>query len=83
MPTGRDPVVEVWVTPPRSVRPGVEVDGDLVRIRVAEAPVDGLATEAVRQALDGALGVLPASVVLARGRHSRTKRFPVGGLDSF
>ena len=58
----------------------MEVDGDLVRIRVAEAPVDGRATEAARRALAAALGVPPASVALATGRRLRTKHFRVGGL---
>ena len=58
----------------------MEVDGDLVRIKVAEAPVDGRATEAARRALAAALGVPPASVALTTGRRSRTKHFRVGGL---
>ncbi len=79
VPIGPDCVVEVRVTS-RSGRLGVEVDGDLVRIRVAEAPVDGRATEAARRALAAALGVPPASVALTTGRRSRTKHFRVGGL---
>ena len=58
----------------------MEVDGDLVRIRVAEAPVDGRATEAARRALAAALGVPPGSVALTTGWRARTKHFRVGGL---
>ena len=79
VPVGPDCLVEVRVTS-RSRCPGVEADGDLVRIRVAEAPVDGRATEAARRALAAALGVPSASVTMTTGRRSRTKHFRVGGV---
>jgi uncharacterized protein len=54
--------------------------GDALRIRVAEPPVDGRATEAARAALADALGVARAKVVLVAGERSRLKQFRVDGL---
>ncbi|MEE2768423.1 MAG: DUF167 family protein [Actinomycetota bacterium] len=71
--------VEVQVTP-RSSQPRLMIDGDLLRIRVSEAPVDGQATEAARRALAAALDIPTVAVSLTTGRRSRTKLFRVEGL---
>ncbi|KIQ69617.1 DUF167 domain-containing protein [Wenxinia marina] len=62
---------------PRARRPGVEVAGDLVTVRVTEPPEDGRATEAVRKALARALGIAPSRLTLVRGAASRSKVFRV------
>ena len=79
---GDDSVLHVHVQP-RSGRTAVlGRHGDALRVRVAEPPVDGLATEAARRAVAGALGLPPARVELASGERSRLKRFRLRGVDA-
>ena len=66
---------------PNSKAPGIRLDGEAVEVRVAAPARDGLANEAVRQALAGALGVPLRDVVLARGAASKHKAFEVAGLE--
>jgi len=73
--------LQVRVTP-RARHTSVRVAGGMVRIKVAEVPVDGRATEAARVALARALRLRPSAVTLERGLSSRTKRFRVDGLTS-
>ncbi len=73
-------LVEVRVRP-RS-RPGLEIAGGSLVIRVAAAPVGGAATEEARHALAKALGVAPSRVSLHRGERSRTKVFAAAGVDA-
>jgi uncharacterized protein len=72
-------LVEVRVRP-RS-RPGWQIAAGALVIRVAGAPVDGVATEEARRALAKALGVAPSRVSLQRGERSRTKVFAAAGVD--
>jgi uncharacterized protein YggU (UPF0235/DUF167 family) len=53
---------------------------DVIRVRVAEAPEDGKATEAARRSLAAALNLRRPAVALESGGTSRTKRFHVTGL---
>lgn len=77
---------------PKSRRPGVggrapdkgtgrapDVDGERLRIGVAEAAEDGRANRAACAALAGALGVKPADVAVAQGATSREKTLFVAG----
>jgi uncharacterized protein YggU (UPF0235/DUF167 family) len=66
---------------PRSARPGVEIEGRGVLIRVASPPVDGRATEEARRLLARCIGVPTSAVRLRSGRSSRTKIFEVEGLS--
>jgi uncharacterized protein YggU (UPF0235/DUF167 family) len=59
----------------------IRVSDGLVRIRVAEIPENGRATEAARRTLARALGLKRRSVTLRTGMTSRTKRFHVEGLS--
>jgi|TARA_B100002003_G_scaffold222847_1_gene226934 uncharacterized protein YggU (UPF0235/DUF167 family) len=79
---GRHPrcILEVRVTP-RAGRNDIRVSDGLVRIRVAEIPENGRATEAARRTLARALGLKRRSVTLRTGMTSRTKRFHVEGLS--
>ncbi|MFI5492053.1 DUF167 domain-containing protein [Actinoplanes sp. NPDC051859] len=71
------------------VRPGAGRDqvggryegphGPALIVAVSAPAVDGKATEAVRRALAGALGVRPAAVALKVGATSRDKVFVVAG----
>jgi uncharacterized protein YggU (UPF0235/DUF167 family) len=51
--------------------------GELPKLAVSAAPVDGEANEAVIAVLAGAIGVRPRQVRLVGGATSRTKRFEV------
>lgn len=75
--------VAVKVTP-KSRRPGVggrapDVEGERLRIGVAEAAEDGRANRAACAALAGALGVRLAEVSVALGATSRDKVLFVSG----
>jgi uncharacterized protein YggU (UPF0235/DUF167 family) len=75
-------VVPVRVTP-RSAKPGIggwgtDADGrEALKIRVAEAPADGAANEAVEKLLAKALGVSRSQVTITAGHSSRHKRLSV------
>jgi uncharacterized protein YggU (UPF0235/DUF167 family) len=56
------------------------IDGDQVRIRVPENPVDGQATDAARRVLAAVLDIPTVVVSLTNGRRSRPKVFRVDGL---
>lgn len=71
---------EARVTPRagRTTVAGVR-DGRLV-VRVAAAPVDGEANDAVIRAIAAALGAPPRDVRLAAGARGRTKTIDVSGI---
>ena len=75
-------MLAVRVTP-RSAKPGIGgwregADGrDELEVRVAEAPADGLANEAVMKLVARALGVSRAEVRLVAGAASRHKRIAI------
>jgi uncharacterized protein (TIGR00251 family) len=74
--------IAIRVTP-RSARPGIGgwrkgADGrEELDIRVAEAPADGAANEAVVKLLATALGLSRAQVAITSGQTSRHKRVSV------
>lgn len=75
-------VLSIRVTP-RSARPGVggwreSADGrPELEIRVAEAPTDGAANEAVVKLLAKALGISRSEVSIVKGMTSRHKRVAI------
>lgn len=73
--------VAFWVAVhPRSRRPGVGgLQGDALRVAVAEPPLEGRANEAVRRALAAALGLGRAAVAVDPASRSRRKRVEVAG----
>ena len=69
-------------TVPRSGRNAIDgVHGDALRVRVAAAPVDGAANEAVIDVLASALGVAPSALEIVRGNRSRNKIVSIRGLS--
>jgi uncharacterized protein (TIGR00251 family) len=75
-------VLAIRVTP-RSSKPGVGVwragaDGrEELEVRVAEAPTEGAANEAVVKLLAKALGVGRSEVAIVSGQTSRNKRIEI------
>jgi uncharacterized protein YggU (UPF0235/DUF167 family) len=75
-------VLPVKVTP-RSAKPGIggwradADDREELEIRVAQAPTDGAANEAVEKLLAKALGVSRSQVTITAGHSSRHKRLSV------
>jgi uncharacterized protein (TIGR00251 family) len=76
------PIIAVRVTP-RSAKPGIggwraEADGrEQLEVRVAEAPADGAANEAVVKLLAKALGISRAEVRIVSGQAARHKRVAI------
>ena len=74
--------IAVRVTP-RSAKPGIggwrkDADGrEELEVRVAEAPADGAANEAVVKLLAKALGISRAEVKLISGQTARHKRLSI------
>jgi uncharacterized protein (TIGR00251 family) len=75
-------ILAVRVTP-RSAKPGIggwraDADGrEELEIRVAEAPTDGAANDAVVKLLAKALGVSRSELALVSGAASRHKRIAI------
>ena len=75
-------IIAIRVTP-RSARPGIGgwragADGrDELEVRVAEAPADGAANEAVIKLLAKALGVSRSELSIISGATSRHKRVEI------
>lgn len=55
--------------------------GDALLIRLAAAPVEGAANEALIDLLSDTLAVPRRSISIAAGRRSRDKRIEIDGLD--
>ena len=67
---------------PRAGRTGVAgVRGDALLVRLAAAPVEGAANEALVAALAGILGVPRRDVAITNGERSRDKVVRIAGLD--
>ena len=66
---------------PNAHKPGIELEGGNILVRVAEPPHDGRANEAVRELLAEALDLPRSRVRLKRGARSREKTFTIEGLD--
>ncbi len=74
--------LEVYVQPGGSLTAvGGTFDGLLV-VKVSSRPVEGAATEHVRQALADAFDLRPRQVALVRGATSRRKVFALEGDDA-
>jgi len=74
-------LLAVRVSPGAGRREIVGFTGDVLRVRVTEAPEGGRANRAVQALLAEALGVPPAAVELARGGATRDKLFRIGALS--
>jgi uncharacterized protein (TIGR00251 family) len=67
---------------PRAGRDAIDGwDGERLRIRVAAAPVDGKANEALLHLLARTLGVAPSRLVLLSGARTRIKIVEIHGVS--
>jgi len=67
---------------PRSSRPGVELaEGDVVKVRVKSAPVDGKANKEVIEVLADEFSIPKSRVVFKSGETSKTKRILLKGVS--
>jgi uncharacterized protein (TIGR00251 family) len=68
---------------PRGGRDAIDGwDGEVLHVRVAAAPVDGKANDALVRLLAKALGVAPSRVTLVAGAQARVKVVEVDGLTA-
>jgi uncharacterized protein YggU (UPF0235/DUF167 family) len=68
------------VVKPNARQPGVSLRDGVIEVRVAAPARDGLANEAVREAIAEALGCPKRAVTLRRGAAARHKTFAIDGL---
>ena len=78
-PTPTGFLVDV-VAAPRSSRAGVEwLDGEILKVKVRAAPVDGKANIELIETLADAFGVKKRDVSLVSGATAKHKRFAIAG----
>ena len=67
---------------PRSSRPGiVGWEGNVLKIKIGAAPVEGLANKALVTLLANELGIAKGRVEIVSGRSSRLKSVRIHGLS--
>lgn len=67
---------------PRSSRKGIDgATGDILKIRLTSAPVDGAANEQLIEVISEELNVKKSSVRIIRGLSSRHKVIEISGVD--
>jgi uncharacterized protein YggU (UPF0235/DUF167 family) len=67
---------------PRAGRDSIDGwDGDVLRVRVAAAPADGRANDALRRTVAAALAIAPSRVGIVSGATSRRKLLAIQGLS--
>lgn len=64
---------------PGSKRPGIDVAGETIVVRVRERAVEGAANAACILAIADALGIAPSSIEIVRGRSNRQKLLAIAG----
>src|SRR3989442_1521703 len=84
--SGRDAPGDARLTvavPPRAGTSGLEVRPDgVLRARVAAAPVDGAANQALRSLLADALGCPRSAIEIVQGKRARRKVVRLRGLSA-
>ena len=67
---------------PRSSRKGIDgVIGDILKVRLTSAPVDGAANEQLIEILSEELNIKKSSVRIIRGMSSRHKTIEIKGIE--
>lgn len=70
---GKDPVLRVKLVPRSSVNKVVGFEGDILKVKVKSAPVEGLANQDLIALLSRRLRVAKGRIEIMSGHKSRTK----------
>lgn len=74
--------IRVRLTPRGGIDRIDRVEGGMLRVRVAAAPVDGAANASLLRLLAAELDVPPSAVGLVSGKSSRVKIVEIMGVDA-
>jgi len=77
---GKDPVFKVKLQPRSSMNKIVGFEGDILRVKVKSAPVDGLANQDLIVLLSRCLRVAKERIEIISGHRSRLKTIRLHGL---
>jgi len=75
-----DPVVSVKVLPRSSINQIVGFEGDILKVKVKSAPVDGLANRDLILLLSKSVKVAKEKVEIISGHRSRLKKIRFNGI---
>lgn len=76
-----DPVVSVKVLPRSSINQIVGFEGDILKVKVKSAPVDGLANKDLILLLSKSVKVAKEKVEIISGHRSRLKKIRFYGIN--
>jgi uncharacterized protein (TIGR00251 family) len=79
-PPAKDTILEVKVVPRSSVSKIVGLEGDTLRVKVASAPVGGLANQNLIKLLSRSLRVSKDRIEILSGHRSRLKTIRIHGM---
>jgi uncharacterized protein YggU (UPF0235/DUF167 family) len=79
---GRTAITGVQTAPPRGAREPRAPEAFLLLVKLAAAPVDGAANDALVCLLSAALNVRKRDIRIVSGERSRTKHVEVHGADA-
>lgn len=77
---GKDPVLRVKLVPRSSVNKIVGFEGDILKVKVKSAPVEGLANQDLVALLSRRLRVAKERIEIMSGHKSRTKTVRFHGI---
>ena len=78
--SGRDPVFRVKLTPRSSMNKIVGFEGDVLKVKVKSAPVDGLANRELIRLFSKHCKVAQESIEIISGHKSRLKEIKFHGM---
>ncbi len=79
---GKDPVFEVKLVPRSSLNKIVGLEGDILKVKVKSAPVDGLANQDLILLLSKRLRVAKERIEIISGHKSRLKTIRFHGIQA-
>jgi len=79
---GKDPVFEVKLVPRSSMNKIVGLEGDILKVKVKSAPVDGLANQDLILLLSKRLRVAKERIEIVSGHKSRLKTIRFHGIQA-
>jgi len=79
---GKDPVFEIKLVPRSSLNKIVGLEGDILKVKVKSAPVDGLANQDLILLLSKRLRVAKERIEIVSGHKSRLKTIRFHGIQA-